>query len=327
MTEELEIQRECIRKKISEVRTNKASFPTLEQVSHEFERETEKRARAALGIIVEAMVIEYEIMRIQEVVDELPLPAMLGVLAQGDDNNSVAAVNLDMALGAHVVDLLMGGDPDDSPELEARTPGEVDRALLMRFINMFIGGFDEVLRQFCNGVGVGDLRCVDFEYSPLALNIGSPRAEALKFKINLDMGESARSGEMELILPLSLLEPAKPYLRKATSAGERQGGGVWRDHMRNTMLGTELNVSAELDRFDATVAEVVSLKVGQLLPLDPDALNQVALRVKLDGDTTMIGAGRLGALRRSKALKLNKGFDMAFLESLRETIDGGTGAR
>lgn len=319
-TESLETQKETIRRKIAEARTNKSSLPMLEQVSREFERETENRAREALGIIVEAMVIEYDILRMEEVLDQLPLPAMLGVLAFKDEKNGVAAINLDMALATNVVDLLMGGDPEATPDLEARTPGEVDRALCMRFIEMLIGGLDSVLRKLCDDKGVGDLHCVDFEHSPLALNIGSNRAEALKFKVNLDIGEAARSGEFELIVPLLLLEDVKHVLREPARGSDTKAAGAWREHMRKSLLKNQMKITAEIDRFEATVFEVSKFHVGQVLSLDPKALEEVTLRMDLGETPFTVATGKLGAMRKSKAIRLNDAVAPALLDTLRHTL-------
>jgi flagellar motor switch protein FliM len=84
---------------------------------------------------------------------------------------------------------------------------------------------------------------------------------------------------IDICLPHASLLPLRPFLR-ATTHGHRPKPDLhWRQHLTQELQSIELVLSAKLARFDVTVAKLLSLQAGDVLPFKPQTL----LEATVDG--------------------------------------------
>lgn len=113
------------------------------------------------------------------------------------------------------------------------------------------------------------------------------------FTMQVDLGSAVRQGQMSLALPVRA-NPDQPRqdaaLQVATRALQRQ------------LLAAPVRLDAVLCRLSLPLAGLGKLAVGDLLPLPPDALRDVALEA---AGRRRVATGRLGRLDGMRALRLN----------------------
>jgi flagellar motor switch protein FliM len=236
------------------------------------------------------------------------------------EGGNTAVIGFDMALVDHVVDILAGGDPDTSRALPARTPTAIDATLCKQVIGSMLAHFDEEVRALTNGVGLGRHRIGRIEHMPMSLQYSLPDHQYLIFRVNLDIGDDARSGGFHLALPLSALEPVETVLRHSGIIRARGESENWSRHMRKVVSRTRVRLTAVIDRCQMHVAELARLEVGALFPLSDVTLDDVVLELKAAGEVRAIGRGRLGTYKRNKAVRLIEPPERAFLEPLAEVL-------
>ena len=277
-----------------------------------------KGATSALRVTTEAIVEHSRVGRLDTLIDALPMPGLFARLEF--ERGQAGVIGFDMALVDHVVDILAGGDPDISRALPARTPTAIDAVLCKQVIGSMLAHFDEEIRALANGVGLGRVRLGRTEHMQMSLQYTLPEQQYLIFRVNLDIGDDARSGGFHLAFPLSALEPVEIVLRSSGILRAQGESENWSRHMRKVVSRTKIRITAVIDRCQMDVAELSRLEVGALFPLSDVTLDDVVLELKAAGEVRTVGRGRLGTYKRNKAIRLIEPPDRAFLEPLAEAL-------
>lgn len=97
---------------------------------------------------------------------------------------------------------------------------------------------------------------------------------------------------------LSQIQPTTA-LKKTSSEAQQ-----WQAHMRRVALLAPIESRCILDRFDLKTGEIARLKPGDIIPLPGLGLNDIVLELPHQSGALAFARGKLGAFRRSKALKL-----------------------
>ncbi|MEL6316471.1 MAG: FliM/FliN family flagellar motor switch protein [Pseudomonadota bacterium] len=305
-----------IAKKIESDRKINAPLPRVNDVLAEFTRTIEKGARAYVGSVVEAMIMEVENKRFSDFLDAVSMPAMIGIV-DIDGIDRAAAINFDLDLVYHVVDLRMGGLPTELPEFVARRPTAIDNAMCLPMVDIALEALRHGLRMSAGSDLDIAMSCDVFEHLPMMANIVPESADVLSIQASLDIGEAARSGNFEIVLPFSTLDRIVAKLKRAQSLSGSDADDAWAAHMLNVVLDTEIEVDAVLQTTQSTVGEIERLEFGERLMMTPGAAEAVSLEMTLPGENQPIASAKLGAFKNHKALKLNTDPDDDFIAPLR----------
>lgn len=303
-----------LHRKVASARKINAPLPRASEVFTVLTKELETEARRYLATLVEAMIMDVEIKSFSDVLDAMSMPAMIAIL-DVDGTDRAALINLDLDLVYHVVDLRMGGSPSDLPEFGARRPTSIDSAMCKPLVDMILAGLSTGLQKSFGVIDEIPMSCPTFEHIPMSANIAPERSDVLCVKVSLDIGESARSGDFELVLPFATLDMLNLRLKSSASITSNSRD-AWAGHMLDVVLQTEMTVRPVIHSAEYSVAEISRLEVGGVLALEPNAHMAVDLTLDSLGDSQKIGKARLGALKSKKALKLLDDPDPEFFAPL-----------
>ena len=303
-----------LKRKLGAARSRGYSFPLQSRLASVLEYAAAKGASAALGVPVEATVTDSRVGTLADLVEGLPAPGLYALL--GSPAGDTGLVGLEMRLVDHLVDILSGGDPDACEAAAERAPTAVDSALCLRVVGEVMAGLQAQLGALAGDLEPAPLRPARVEHVAASLQFLLADRKYLVLRGHLDIGDGPRAGGLELALPLGWLEPVEEAVRRlgvAQAAGESEH---WQRHMREVVRVTPLPLRAVIDRCRMSVAELSRLKVGDVLRLADTTLEDVFLELDAPGHRRRIAHGRLGAWKRSKALKLADPPDRDFLDPL-----------
>lgn len=307
-----------VSRKIESARKISSPIPKMDEVLAKFSKNVEKGARAYIGSVVEAMILDHEIKTFSDVLDGISMPAMIGVI-DVDGKERAALLNLDLDLVYHVVDLRMGGLPTELPEFVARRPTAIDWSMCQPLVQIALDSLSMALAECFGRTNIVEFECGNFEHLPMLANIVQDTADVLCVQVSLDIGEAARSGNFELVLPLAALDAIKASIGKSSQV-KADGKDAWGDHMLDVVLSTEIELTPVLQSTPFSVAQLSKLEIGQVLPLEPDAHRNVSLNVTVGDEAVALAGGRLGALKGMKAIKLTSDLDADFLTPMHRAI-------
>jgi flagellar motor switch protein FliM len=240
--------------------------------------------------------------RFGDYLNSIPLPSMLAVF-KAEEWDNYGLCTLDSNLIYSIIDVLLGGRRGHSSVyVEGRPYTTIETNIIKRMIDLVLGDASLAFKP---------LSPVNFVVERLETN---PRFAAISrqanasFLVRLRIDMEDRGGNIEILLPYATIEPIRDVLLQMF-AGEKFGrDAIWESHLATEMGQAEIAVEAVLYEANLPFRQVMSLEVGDTLPLEikPDAL--VSVRC---GDVTLTEGkiGRVGdrvAVRIARPLRTPK---------------------
>jgi len=140
---------------------------------------------------------------------------------------------------------------------------------------------------------------VSFETNPDFLQMGSPSEQALKFSFVIKVFEW--EGSIDWVIPYSSIEPLKNRLgNPAAIVKQGKSGANWEGYFRKELLSIDLDVSGLYSSKNVSISEVLSLKMGSIVPL------KVPTDVMLCIEGQPFCLGEHGALNGKKSIKIKE---------------------
>ena len=105
-------------------------------------------------------------------------------------------------------------------------------------------------------------------------------------------------------IPASFLEECGllERCRKVNLAVE--DNSQWRADISANIHNTEIDLDIVMDKYKATLSDLASLSIDQIIPLNENAQNNMDINLQTDAGIVTLGKGRLGAFKKLKAVKL-----------------------
>src|SRR6201987_3186515 len=234
--------------------------------------------------------------RFGDYMNSIPLPAVLCVFkAEEWENFGLATV--DSSLIYSIIDVLLGGRRGSSVlRVEGRPYTTIETNLVKRLIEVVLADAEQAFRP---------LSPVSFSIDRLETNprfaaISRPANAAILVRLRIDMED--RGGNIELLLPYATTEPIRPVLLQMFM-GEKFGRDpIWEGHFATEVGQAEISVDAVLYESDIPLKQLMSLKVGDTLPLDMRADATVAVRC----GNVMLTEGRMGRVGDRVAIRVTR---------------------
>ncbi|MFP4244490.1 MAG: flagellar motor switch protein FliM [Ectothiorhodospira sp.] len=236
-------------------------MPTLEMINERFARYMRIGLFEMLRRSSEISVGGVKMMKFGEYVHSLYLPTSLNMVRVKPLRGTGLFV-LDPKLVFILVDNFFGGDGRYRAKIEGRefTPTE------LRVIRMLLEqAFGDYRKAWAP---VMDL---EFEHSrsevnPQFANIVSPTEVVVvcTFHVELDGG----GGEFHITLPYSMIEPIREQLDTGLQSDRADVDDRWVKALREELKMVEVDLSARLAETSLTVAEMINLKAGDIIPFE-----------------------------------------------------------
>ncbi len=280
-----------------------------------------ERAGARLGDVLDTRVkIVLDSVGVEPLADVVPEENATVCAALVDMNGLSPAASLlpDGDALFHLVDIMLGGDPEEEATVIERAPS----SLTDRFCGTAADAVARALGDACDvAMGPGSYR---YGGAPrvvregAAMVIAPPAADVMAISLNMAFGPGARTGKLSLIVPLTTVD--------ALSGGGGDGGtqpayedGPWFEHMKASVSMMELETMAVLHREQMSLAELSRLDIGSVLTLDREAVTGVAVVLTDGGDA--IATGELGVASGRRVVSLADAPDAHFLAPMRKVIE------
>lgn len=306
-----EQNRKVIRGKISKTIDRFERYPLLDIVWDQLIRRLMQRLAHVYGVSVEAQVMSKDILRFGQYMEDLPYPALLCVF-QAREWHDLGLVVIDGGIAEANLEFLLGGDAEAAFDPEPRNATHLDKALARQLVNAVLAELGEAFTGARTEIGHVTMQCERIETSPQFATITRPQTPVFLARIQVDIGEAGRSGQIDVLLPMPMLEPIRRYLTEAYRGDQKTNDLVWARHITTALMAHPLPIDAELERLTVTLDRVMDWQVGDLLPLAADANTPVELHIRDVGGHTTVLSGKLGALRGNKAIKLLSDTAQAF---------------
>ncbi len=234
--------------------------------------------------------------RFGDYMNSIPLPAVLAVFkAEEWENFGLATV--DSSLIYSMIDVLLGGRRGQtSLRIEGRPYTTIETNLVKRLIEVVLADAEQAFRP----LSPVTLTIDRLETNPRFAAITRPANAAILVRLRIDMED--RGGNVELLLPYATIEPIRGVLLQMFM-GEKFGRDpIWESHLATEIGQAQIAVDAVLYEAEIPLRRLMSLEVGDTLPLDIRADTLVAVRC---GEVTLT-EGRMGRVGDRVAIRVAK---------------------
>jgi flagellar motor switch protein FliM len=267
-------------------------------------RGIEDRLRPIVKTMVSVSLDTVSVVKLAAATGRIATPAMMGVI-EVEDADTPALVACDAALANHLIDLTLGGDPAVAPESAARPFTAIDMALGRLHL-------DAVLQAFTHALGVGFgrpltkvLRIRDQRQNLSQLRLAPDYIDVLTFAATVSLGEAGRTGYVTLVLPLSALDAIRASIQTLNQVARERPNDLWKALMRRAAASAPVPVDAVLHRQHLSLAALQALRVGQVIEIPRQAVEEIRLTIPQPGGrTAVLATGRLGGYQEHKVVKL-----------------------
>jgi flagellar motor switch protein FliM len=234
--------------------------------------------------------------RFGDYLNSIPLPAILAVFkAEEWENFGLITVNSNLIYS--IIDVLLGGRRGgNSVRVEGRPYTTIESNLVKRMIEVVLADAELAFKP---------LSPVKFNIDRLETNprfaaISRPANAAILVRLRIDMED--RGGNVELLLPYATIEPIRDVLLQMFM-GEKFGRDpIWEGHLATEIGQAEVSVNAVLYEARLPLKQLMSLELGDTLPLEIKPDSSVAVRC---GDVTLT-EGRMGRVGDRIAVRVSK---------------------
>ena len=234
--------------------------------------------------------------RFGDYLNSIPLPAILAVFkAEEWDNFGLATVNSSLIYS--IIDVLLGGRRGQGTvRVEGRPYTTIETNLVKRLIEIVLADAELAFRP----LSPVKLTIDRLETNPRFAAITRPANAAILVRLRIDMED--RGGVIELLLPYATIEPIRAVLLQMFM-GEKFGRDpIWEGHLATEIAQAQIGVDAVLYEAQLPLRQIMSLNVGDTLPLDVKPNAMVTVRC----GNAALTEGRMGRVGDRVAVRIGK---------------------
>ena len=256
----------------SQERIVRGRMPTMEIVNERFARNLRLGLFNFIRRSPEISVGPVTVQRYSAFLRELAVPTNFNIVAIRPLRGSGLIV-CEPALVFGVIDTLYGG----IGKFPSRIEGRDFSATEQRVINRLVEVVTDEYKKAWKGIYPLELEYQRSEMQPQFANIATPSEIVISTSFQLEIGEI--TGAIHFCMPYASLEPIRDVLYSSTQGDSIEVDRRWVNVLTQEIQAAEITLVAELARADATIEQLLAMKVGDFIELD----RQPRIQVTVDG--------------------------------------------
>ena len=235
---------------------------TLELINERFARHMRN---VLLNFMRRSADITVGSIKIQKYADferNLPVPSNLNMI-QMKPLRGTALFTYDPNLVFLVIDSLFGGDGRYHTRVEGRDFTTTEQRIIRRLLNLTLESY---------GKSWDPVYPIEFEYVRSEMHtkfasITGNNEVVVVISFHIEFG--ATGGDLNICLPYSMIEPVRDLLtRPLQETTLEEVDQRWSQQLSRQVRSADIDVVAEFARIPSSIRELMSLKVGDVLPVD-----------------------------------------------------------
>lgn len=256
-----------------------------------------RAARDLMKLTLDVRHLTVERRSLAELAELVPDRALIAILDGPSEGLGAIAISQPILSGlieAQTIGRIRG--PDHVP----RKPTRTDGAMVVTLIDAALTGMEQALAEEADLVWAGGFRYASFLDDPRPLTLLLEDAPLRLLRAEVALAGGVRVGELLLALPAEG-RGQRPAVSNAIAPPSADHGPVFSQALGERVNGAQVRVEAVLGRLTLSLAQVMALSEGMILPIQDAALDRISLE-GLDG--RHVADGKLGQNRGMRAVRL-----------------------
>ncbi|MDT8446618.1 MAG: flagellar motor switch protein FliM [bacterium] len=279
----------------SQDRIIRGRMPTLEIIHDRFVRMFRLTLSSALRKVVDISVRSTELIKFGEFLKTLPVPSSLNLFRMNPLRGNAILV-LETRLVFTLIDIFFGG----TGELEVKAEGRDFTAIEQKMVKRVVISALEDLQNAWKPVFPLQVAYTRTEINPQFVAIVPHSEVVVVITFDVEMGKAPMM--LTICIPYSMVEPIRGKLDSGFQSDQNEEDHVWGKRFRDNLAEAEINLLVELGRTEISVRNFLSLKKGDIVPLNHEASSP--LDVKVEGVAKF--RGFQGSYKGKQAIKISE---------------------
>lgn len=256
----------------SQERIVRGRMPTMEVVNERFARNLRVGLFNFVRRSPEVAVGPVVVQKYSAFLRELAVPTNFNIVAVRPLRGHGLVV-CEPGLVFGVIDTLFGGSGKLQTRIEGRDFSATEQSVINRLVNIIC----EQYQQAWKGIYPLSLDYQRSEMQPQFATVATPGEIVVATSFTLEIGDI--SGCVHFCIPYATLEPIRDVLYSSTQGDAIEVDRRWVSVLTREIQSAEVCLVAELSRTNATIEQLLSMKVGDFIELD----RQPRIQASVDG--------------------------------------------
>lgn len=292
----------------SQERIVRGRMPTMEIVNERFARNLRVGLFNFIRRSPEISVGAVSVQKYSAFLRELVVPTNFNIMAVRPlRGNGLIVCEPTLLFG--VIDSLFGGSGKFHTRIEGRDFSPTEQ----RVINRLVDVAAEEYAKAWKGVYPLELVYQRSEMQPQFATIATPSEIVVSTSFTLEIGDL--TGSLHICIPYSTLEPIRDVLYSAVQGDAIEVDRRWVRVLGQELQAAEVSLVAELATADATVEQLLAMKVGDFIELD----RQHIIEARVDG--VPLFECQYGTHKGKYALKIERSLRSSTLDWIGDQYD------
>lgn len=258
----------------SQDRIIRGRLPQLEVIYEKFMRAFRVSLSSALRKIASITLTSTEFLKFGEFINTLPMPTCMSVLRFGNLRGSALLV-IESKLAYALVDSFFGGADRPYTKIDGKDFTPIELSIVRKVVELAINDL-EIAWASIEKIGCSFVRT---EVNPQFVGIVPPTDVVIASTFDVEL-ENA-TGTIAIVIPYATIEPIKQKLSTGFQVeSDQTDKKLWTAIIQEQLLETDLEVKVNLGESEIKLKDLMSLQVGDVIPLDQDASGEFDIQVE-----------------------------------------------
>ena len=258
----------------SQDRIIRGRLPQLDVIYEKFMRSFRVSLSSALRKIAALNHASTDFLKFGEFINTLPMPTCMSVLRFNALRGSALLV-IESKLAYALVDSFFGGDDRPYTKIEGKDFTPIELSIVRKVVELAI----DDLEQAWASVEKIDCSFVRTEVNPQFVGIVPPTDVVIASTFDVEL-ENA-NGTITLVIPYATIEPIKQKLQSGFQVeSDQTDKKLWAGIIQQQLMETAIDLQVDLGHTEITLDELMSLKPGDVIPLDQDSNAEFDLQIE-----------------------------------------------
>lgn len=258
----------------SQDRIIRGRLPQLEVIYEKFMRAFRVSLSSSLRKIASITLTGTEFLKFGEFINTLPMPTCMSVLRFGNLRGSALFV-IESKLAYALVDSFFGGADRPYTKIDGKDFTPIELQIVQKVVGLAINDLEAAWASI-EKIGCSFVRT---EVNPQFVGIVPPTDVVIASTFDVEL-ENA-SGTISIVIPYATIEPIKQKLSTGFQVeSDQTDKRLWTSIIQEQLLETDMNIKVNLGETEIKLRDLMTLKVGDVIPLDQDASGEFDVEVE-----------------------------------------------
>ena len=258
----------------SQDRIIRGRLPQLEVIYEKFMRAFRVSLSSALRKIASITLTSTEFLKFGEFINTLPMPTCMSVLRFGNLRGSALLV-IESKLAYALVDSFFGGADRPYTKIDGKDFTPIELSIVRRVVELGIHDLENAWASV-EKIGCSFVRT---EVNPQFVGIVPPTDVVIASTFDVEL-ENA-TGTISIVIPYATIEPIKQKLQTGFQVeSDQTDKKLWTSIISEQLYETDLEIKVNLGETEIKLKDLMTLKVGDVIPLDQDASGEFDIQVE-----------------------------------------------